>query len=192
MRYEYLLIYHLFPILWYQNGLLLHKRNCLWLYASHLIFSQLLDGLSIGSPKVRKKTSSTKIVFKAPVIIFFPFCGSRRAMGEGNFFPLTGENEKITATHNSCRSCHQWKENKSVSISYKKRAKWAHSKIWSFVYFKNTLWTEISSCFYNVILKVVFAQMKTLWKNSQRFYSTTSKYYRQMRKLLVWIAIHFE
>lgn len=93
------------------------ERLPLAVFQSSDFFSQLLDCLSIWSPKVRrgkkkkKKTSSTKIVFKAPVIIFFfPFCGNRRAVEGGTIFlSLTGENEKITATHNLCRSCYYWR-----------------------------------------------------------------------------------
>lgn len=99
-------------------------------FQSSDFFSPRLDCLSIWSPKVKKKKKKklNKNCIQSSCDHFFPFCGSRRAVGEGIFLPLVGENEKITATHNLCRSCYYGKENKSISISYKRKQNWPTPK----------------------------------------------------------------
>lgn len=122
------------PVIWFFFSLSL---SCWTVYRS-------------GHLRWRKKQAQQKLYSKLLWSFFSPFLAAGGQWGRG-YFSLTGENEKIPATHSLCRSSYHWKENTPVSISYKKKAKLAHSKISSFVYFKNTLWNGESRCFYNVL-----------------------------------------
>jgi hypothetical protein len=75
-----------------------------------------------------------------------------------------GKMRKITATHNLCRSCYYWKENTSMSISYKKKQNWPTPKFSPLSISKILYQTEKSSSFYMSYWIVVFAKMKNLWK----------------------------
>lgn len=106
--------------------------------------SQLRDCLSIWSPKVNKKNKLNKNCIQSSCDHFFPFCGSRRAAGEGIFLPLVGENEKITATHNLCRSCYYWKEKSLYPFPIKGKQNWPTPKF-SLLSISKTLYNRKSS-----------------------------------------------
>lgn len=156
----------------YHNGLLLNQRNCLWLYSSHVIFfffPQLLDCLSIWSPKVRKKTSSTKIVFKAPVIIFSPSVAMGGQWGRGYFTISLGKMRKSQPL--TIYVGHTTTERRIIVCPFpiKRKQNWPTPKF-SLLSISKTLYAtenqavSVMSCWI-----VVFAQMKNLCKIDKHF-----------------------